>query len=439
MKQPEDWLVSYDDRGYEQKGMISLSPMDVPLQEKKRKDEFMTDVFVSYARKDLKRVEPIVTALQTKGWSVFWDLEIPPGETWRGYIKKRLDESRCVLVVWSQRSINSHWVMEEADEALKRGILVPVRLDDVNPPFGFTHIHAADLTDWNNNGSHPQFQQCVDAITSRLSPPDQPSESAQRSTISPATTTILLHFNVIRAGLFTMGSPESEVGRGADENQHQVQLTEFYMSKYAVTVAEFRKFVETTVYRTDEVSSYGVSGSVRPSSEDNHPVVHVSWNDAVAYCKWLSETTGKTYRLPTEAEREYACRAGTTMPFNTGENLTTAQANYDGDYPYNNNPKGQYRENTVPVKSFAPNAWGLYTMHGNVLEWCSDWYGEKYYDECKAKGVVENPLGPETGSYRVLRGGCWLSLARYCRSANRSYLFPGSRDSYIGFRLVFVP
>ena len=178
---------------------------------------------------------------------------------------------------------------------------------------------------------------------------------------------------------------------------------------------------------------------MRPQNEENHPVLHVSWNDAVAYCKWLSTKTGKHFRLPTEAEREYACRAGSRTPFNTGENLTTNQANYNGNYPYNNNPKGVYRQNTVSVNSFAPNAWGLYNMHGNVWEWCSDWYGGTYYDECKANGTVINPAGPANRSNRVIRGGCWNFTAEYCRSANRYFNTPDLRNLDVGFRLVFVP
>ncbi len=257
-----------------------------------------------------------------------------------------------------------------------------------------------------------------------------------------------------------MGSPESEVDRRSNETQHQVRVSNFSMSRYAVTVAEFRRFVESSGYRTDaekdgfsvivstdgkaeelrEVNwHYGVSGSERPQREENHPVVNVSWNDAVAYCMWISSKTGKHFRLPTEAEREYACRAGSGTPFNSGENLTTEKANYDGNSPYNNNPKGVYRENTVPVNSFAPNAWGLYNMHGNVSEWCSDWFGGTYYDDCKANGPVTNPSGPATGSDRVIRGGSWSSGAEDCRSAGRSGDAPGNRDDSVGFRLVFVP
>jgi len=276
------------------------------------------------------------------------------------------------------------------------------------------------------------------------------------------------NYVLIRGGEFTMGSPEGESGKAGitaywqkngkeySETQHQVRLSNFSMSRYAVTVAEFRRFVDATGYRTDAENGsgsriqngsefvikaevnwrHGVSGNVRPQSEENHPVVHVSWNDAVEYCRWLSEKTGKSYRLPTEAEWEYACRAGSHTPFNTGENLTTSGANYNGNFPYNNNPKGLYRQNTVPVDSFAPNAWGLYNMHGNVMEWCSDWYGQTYYDECKANGTVTNPAGPATGSYRVIRGGSWNLHDARCRSALRIFHIPDVQIYNVGFRLV---
>ena len=428
------------------------------------RNELKIDIFVSYARKDMKRVEPIVRELQKHGWSVFWDLEIPPGESWRSYIKKRLDESRCVLVAWSHLSITSEWVIAEADEAKKRGILVPALLDAVEPPFGLSHIHAADLSDWNNDSTHAKFRQCLQVITTKISPAPMVDLPVRKSPIhSPAPAIVLPemppNFVFIPGALFTMGSPQGEVDRSENETQHQVRVSDFYISKYAVTVAEFRKFVEACGYRTDAEKGdgsyvwdgnewkkgaginwrYGVSGSERTQAEESHPVVHVSWIDAVAYCKWRSAKTGEPFRLPTEAEWEYACRAGTTTAFNTGDNLTTGQANYEGNYPYNNNQKGVYRENTVPVDSFAPNAWGLYNMHGNVWEWCGDWFSQKYYDECKASGIATNPSGPATGSARVLRGGDWCSDAGYCRSAFRYSVAPGLRSSFVGFRLVFVP
>lgn len=204
----------------------------------------------------------------------------------------------------------------------------------------------------------------------------------------------IIEWASIPAGAFTMGSPASEVDRGSYETQHQVTLSAFKMSRYEVTVAQFKAFVDATGYKTDsEKGTGGIMGSAkwkdgkvefkkginwqcdiignpRLSTEYNHPVIHVSWNDATAFAKWIG------CRLPTEAEWEYACRAGTSTPFNTGSNLTTAQANYCGNIPYDNNPTGNYIGNTMPVGSFTPNAWGLYDMHGNVWEWCSDRYGD---------------------------------------------------------------
>ncbi len=247
--------------------------------------------------------------------------------------------------------------------------------------------------------------------------------------VSGAMPAKAMEFVLIPGGEFTMGSPAGEVGHETDETQHQVKVREFYMAKYEVTVAEFRKFVAATGYQWNE----GTQGGV------NDPVVNVSWNDALAYCQALSKKRGKVYRLPTEAEWEYACRAGSRTPFNTGNNLTTGQANYDGNYPYNNNPKGVYCRKTVPVDSFAPNAWGLKNMHGNVWEWCRDWYDANYYAVCKAKGVVLDPENTVPGSYRVIRGGGWNYSAGTCRSAFRIDGTPVNRGNSVGFRPVFVP
>jgi sulfatase modifying factor 1 len=252
----------------------------------------------------------------------------------------------------------------------------------------------------------------------------------------------------IPAGTFTMGSPSNEGDRSADETQHQVTLSAFKMSKYEVTVGQFKAFVDASGYKTDADKGTGgtrgsqiwtgkkfefvdgvnwkcdVKGNPKPVAEYNHPVIHVSWNDAVAFANWMG------CRLPTEAEWEYAARAGATTPFSTGNNLPTSQANYDGNYPYNNNARGEYREKTMPVGSFASNVNGLYDMHGNVWEWCSDWYGDYQ------TAAQTNPTGPATGSYRVRRGGCWYYHANYCRSAYRGNFYPVSRICNMGFRLV---
>ena len=424
----------------------------------------MSDIFFSYAREDEGRVKPIVEQFKRLGWGVFWDRNIPPGEIWDDYIEKHLVESRCVVVAWSENSVKSEWVKAEASEGRDRKILVPLRLDNVRPPLAFRAMQSADLIGWESgDAAHSQLMACVDAISRLLGSSPIPMVNRPDPPVSPDINEPQLPENyvLVRGGEFEMGSPESEEKRSADETQHRVRVSDFAMCRFAVTVGEFRKFIESSGYRTDAEQGdgsviwtgsewksqhgvnwrHGVSGRERGAGEEGHPVLHVSWNDAEAYSRWLTEGDGRggSYRLPTEAEWEYACRGGTKTPFNTGENLTTDQANYDGNYPYGKNPTGVWRKDTVAVDAFEPNGYGLYNMHGNVWEWCSDWYGSEYYEECRKKGVEENPQGPEGGSNRVLRGGGWHYNAQYCRSANRSYSTPGNRYCKIGFRLVFVP
>jgi len=229
------------------------------------------------------------------------------------------------------------------------------------------------------------------------------------------TNNVTIEWATIPAGTFTMGSPSTEVDRGGYETQHQVSLSGFKMSKYEVTFDQYDAFCEATKREKPADEGWG---------RGKLPVINVSWNDATAFAKWMG------YRLPNEAEWEYACRAGSSTPFNTGNNLSTSQANYNGNYPYNNNAKGIDLEKTKEVGSFAPNAWGLYDMHGNVWEWCSDWYGD-YQSTAQT-----NPAGPSEGSDRVGRGGGWFRGAFLCRSASRGYGSPDFRDCYVGFRLV---
>jgi formylglycine-generating enzyme required for sulfatase activity len=251
----------------------------------------------------------------------------------------------------------------------------------------------------------------------------------------------------IEPGTFMMGSPEEEVGRWDGERQHLVTLTQgYYLGATEVTRGQFSAFVQATNYRTEAEmlgSAWTLDGSdnwsdvkgatwLNPgfTQDDSHPVVCVSWNDAVEFTKWLSGKEGRTYRLPTEAEWEYGCRAGTTTPFHTGETISTDQANYDGNYAYGAGRKGEYRDRTTPVGAFEPNAWGLYDMHGNAWEWCQDWYGDY------PAGDAMDPSGPDGGADRVLRGGGWFFIPRGCRSAYRLGGDPGNRYSNGGFRLV---
>jgi formylglycine-generating enzyme required for sulfatase activity len=227
---------------------------------------------------------------------------------------------------------------------------------------------------------------------------------------------------VIPGGRFLMGSPEDEPERQDDERQHEVAVAPFALGKYAVTFEEYDRFADTT--RREKPSDRGWGRGRRP-------VINITWFDAVAYVEWLSWQTGQTYRLPTEAEWEYACRAGTTSPFSFGDTISTGHANYDGNYIYGNGGKGVYIEKTVEVDLFPANAWGLHNMHGNVWEWtCSE------YDVGYSGTELRCVSDPNSVARRVVRGGSWFNLPRHLRAADRGRGAPADRYLGVGFRLA---
>jgi uncharacterized protein (TIGR02996 family) len=223
-------------------------------------------------------------------------------------------------------------------------------------------------------------------------------------------------FAWVPPGTFLMGSPPNEEGRSDDETQHRVSLTRgFYLGVTPVTQAQWQ----------------AVMGN-NPSNfkGDDLPVELVSWEDCQAFCEKLAARDGGRYRLPTEAEWEYACRAGTTTPFSFGQTISTDQANYDGNRTYGRGRKGVYRQQTTPVGSFPANAWGLSDMHGNVWEWCQDWFG------AYPSGDIKDPQDSNNSDARVLRGGSWDDDPRYCRAAFRNGAAPGYRGDDLGCRVV---
>ncbi len=240
---------------------------------------------------------------------------------------------------------------------------------------------------------------------------------------------VTLEMVEIPAGTFLMGAPESEEGSGNDERpQHQVILSPFYIGKFTVTQAQWR-----VVAGWEKVE---IDLQPEPShfKGDDRPVEQVSWDDAEEFCARLSKHTGRLYRLPTEAEWEYACRAGTTLPFAFGQTITPEFVNYDGNYPYGKAETGKYRGETVPVGSLGvANAFGLFDMHGNVWEWCEDFWHNSYE---KAPSDGSAWLSGEDSSPRVLRGGSWGFYGSDCRSANRDRSAPGVIGHVLGFRLV---
>ncbi len=244
---------------------------------------------------------------------------------------------------------------------------------------------------------------------------------------------VTLQMVAIPGGKFLMGSPSDETQRYDSESpQHEVAVPHFFIGKYPVTQAQWRAVVALTQ----------INRKLNPDPShfkgDDRPVETISWYDAVEFCDRLSEHTGKNYRLPSEAEWEYACRAGTTTPFYFGETITSDLANYYAESNCSNGPKGQFRQQTTPVGSFeVANAFGLYDVHGNVWEWCADtWYGD-YKGAPADGGAWINHGNGNDNQFRVPRGGSWNYNAWDCRSACRNYYAdPNVRDDFIGFRVV---
>ena len=260
------------------------------------------------------------------------------------------------------------------------------------------------------------------------------------------TNSIGMKFVLIPAGTFMMGSPSDELGRDNDESQHQVTLSKgFYVQTTEVTVGQWRTFIQETDFRTDAETKGGAwiwtgkkwekkagyywDNPGFSQGEDN-PVTCLSWNDVQEFIRWLSRKEGKTYRLPTEAEWEHACRAGSTTAFSSG-GITELKCGHDPNLDAMGWYCGNSGKKTHPVAQKNPNAWGLYDMHGNVWEWCQDWYEQNY-----PSGQVTDPKGPSSGKYRVFRGGGWDHFARYCRSADRHWDYPDFRFLDIGFRVA---
>jgi formylglycine-generating enzyme required for sulfatase activity len=265
----------------------------------------------------------------------------------------------------------------------------------------------------------------------------------------------------IPPGRFWMGSLETEPERLDSEGpQHLVQLQGFFMGQTPITQAQWR---EVAGWQERPGERWGRQLETDPSlfqsnaeqgerlerlfetevNTDNRPVEQVSWLDAMEFCSRLSQRTGRSYTLPSEAQWEYACRAGTTTPFHFGDTISSELANYDGDYTYADGPKGIYRKQTTPVGMFPANAWGLYDMHGNIWECCLDeWHGN--YNGAPTDGsawvnYTEGEKNKESDKIRLLRGGSWDFNPADCRSAFRNNSRPDARYSDIGFRVCCLP
>jgi formylglycine-generating enzyme required for sulfatase activity len=241
------------------------------------------------------------------------------------------------------------------------------------------------------------------------------------------TNSIGMEFVLIPAGTFMMGSPPDEPHRQKSETQHQVTITKpFYMQTTEVTVEQWRSLMGKKFFGLFR----------RKKEKESKPIVKVSWFDCVDFVKKLNDLNEGVYRLPTEAEWEYACRAGSSDAYSWGKDIDCTKAMYSNNPPKSedctkhNKSRGLPSKGPAVVKSYPPNVWGLYDMHGNVWEWCQDWFGDY------SSTAVVDPKGPETGTKRVRRGGSWFKYGWSCRSANRNNAHPATKHNTLGFRVV---
>jgi formylglycine-generating enzyme required for sulfatase activity len=295
-----------------------------------------------------------------------------------------------------------------------------------------THAHRHDRPELLNATKSPN-------VTVFTAPP----KVSESFIINP----LEMKLKLVPAGEFLMGSPEDEMGANNDERpQHLVKITKaFYLGVHQVTQAEFQKVMGINPSWFSQAG--GGKSKVARMDTSRFPVDSVSWLDAVNFCNKLSELEGLEcyytsrgqpmapstgYRLPTEAEWEYACRAGTVSAFAFGDRISSINANFDGSYSYNGSVKSSHLGRTTVVGSYQPNEFGLFDMHGNVWEWCQDGYSESWY----STSSVEDPINLQGSTARVYRGGAWDEIPQLCRSASRFCYMPDYHDSEVGFRVA---
>ena len=388
----------------------------------------MPKVFISYARDgsygENLAVE-IQQQLQAAGFAVFRDvIGLKPGDVWYRTLEFELESSDVMVLVVSEKVRTSKWVHNEVSMAEEIGIpVIPVLAEKVRYPLWLRHLQSLDFcgtVDWSlllGALGHHVGSGGVGVREIPVWANDVGQDQYGRYT-DLVVKGITQKFRWIEPGTFWMGSPESEPDRFGDETRHQVTLTKgFWLADTACT-----QFLWTVVLDNNPAHF---------TDDANNPVEEVSWEDTQTFLQKLNtRVAGLNARLPTEAEWEYACRAGTKTPFSFGDNITPLQVNYNGKYPCTNGEIGLSRQRTVSVKSFPANVWGLYEMHGNVWEWCQDWYGD-YPAE-----PVTNPEGSQAGIKRVVRGGSWLHRCGRVRSAYRDRHYPVSSAYHRGFRLA---
>jgi formylglycine-generating enzyme required for sulfatase activity len=358
----------------------------------------VADIFLSYAREDLETAKNVAVALEKEGWSVWWDRsKILPGDDINEIIKVAIAEAKCLIVIWSPAATISNWVIGEANIGLRRKILVQIHIGEFDPPINFQPIHAEDFSTWQGEADKPEFKKLRESVRGRVG-------DSRPKPIEPEMV-------VIVAGSFQMGGTDDD-----EKPIHTVTFSKpFALGKYPVTFSEYDVFLNHTGRENPRDEGWG---------RKRRPLIDVNWHEAHEYSTWLSQISGKAYRLPSEAEWEYTCRAGSQSEFFWGDDDSLAHE-YAWCAKFKNGK-------TYPVGEKRANPWGLHDMTGNVWEWVEDtWHAD--YQGAPSDGSA---WGGGDMHLCVLRGGSWGDETNSLRSAYRYWARKIYRYNNVGFRLA---
>jgi formylglycine-generating enzyme required for sulfatase activity len=390
----------------------------------------LADIFLSYAREDIDKIKLLASALKQQGWSVFWDSALLAGQDFHDEIEQEIEKAGCMIVAWSSASRKSAWVKGEAIMGEKRKILVPIKFDSVDPPINFISLHTENFTAWNGDTNCEAFNKLQRAVARKIGTglvssnieADPVYLLTSKTSASNSKTSAIANQSFMEPELVVIPSGQFEMGSNVISNEqpiHTVTIAKsFSISKYLVTFDEFDLFANAKNQEKPSDEGWG---------RGKRPVINVSWKDASAYASWLSKVSGKTYRLLSEAEWEYATRAGSDALYFWGDDANEAEK-----YAWFLNNSEQ---KTHPVGEKLSNGFGLYDMTGNVWEWVEDdWH--KTYGSAPTNGSAWHTANNDNTVQRVLRGGSFQNAQDTLTSAHRYGLLPFLRYSFIGFRLA---
>jgi formylglycine-generating enzyme required for sulfatase activity len=425
----------------------------------------MAEVFISYKKEDSASAERVAAGLREAGFAVWWDNELTPRMAWDAMLEREIEQAVAVVVLWTPRSVHSEWVRTEAHYGQDRGKLVPALIERCELPIAFMLRQTVDLTAWNGDRSDRNWRKLLtwiadlrahaasavrapgDAgapanpyrdVVGRLPSGAPVVDGAFVNASTPAGTAFrdadgLPVMRIVARGEFMLGSPPSDRDRSStEEPQRRVEIPRpFAIGAFPVLGAQYQKVmgeaVDDHAPRTKPTGLLGwFGGKAAPGADvavrrvPDHPVTHVSYDDAEAFAERLSAATGERYRIPSEAEWEYACRAGSRSRYACGDSIGPGDARFGNS------------EGPVAPGAYPPNAFGLYDMHGNVREWTADVWHESY----DATPLDGSPATQGHSAMRVVRGGSWSDDAVLLRSAARMRATPTSRVGMIGFRVV---